>query len=293
MLLILFPSVTTFVREAASGGRRGWELVRVASLRVLPWVLFVTFLVVPDLSSLAFQMERCECFGDKSFLRSDYTLQCTAGGCGVEHRTPEYQRVRRDAWAVIWVYAIGVPCLYALCLFHERRIIMDERRAPLADALDFLHGGYRPTCYFWELVNLMHKQFAVGFATIILPGTMRQLMIVGLMMVIYLLLLVVVKPYRSFEAWLLAIVEQSSLLIFMAVCFIVKAEQLAMQVLAFSSRAARIPPLDPFPPRATQRLHPLPSLRTHAFAYAATPAPHDHSRPPARRSLHRRCQRHG
>ena len=100
--------------------------------------------------------------------------QCTSGGCGVEHRTPEYLNVRRDAWGVLWVYAIGVPCAYAFLLFHERHIIMDERKAPLADALDFLHSGYRPTCYFWEIINLMHKQFAVGFATIILPGTVRR-----------------------------------------------------------------------------------------------------------------------
>ena len=85
---------------------------------------------------------------------------------------------------------------------------------------------------------------------------MRQLMIVGLMMIIYLLLLVVVKPYKSFEAWLLALVEQTALVVFMTVCFIVKAEQLSRQVPdTWMTPEVSMPLLDP--PHLPPSLPPL------------------------------------
>ena len=43
------------------------------------------------------------------------------------------------------------------------------------------------------------------------------------------MLLIVVKPYRQTEAGLLAVVEQTALLLFIVLCVIVKAEQLAEQ----------------------------------------------------------------
>ena len=226
-LLVLLLIIGALIREAFFEGKRGWELARGTTLRALPWVLFLTFLVVPDVTSLAFQAFRCECFGDESWLRSDYSLQCTSGGCNVEHRTSEYIHIRLAAWAVLWVYAMGIPCVYALLLRLSRRTIPDEEHAPLADALNFLHEDYRPSYYAWELSHLAHKLTTVGFASLILPGTLMQLVIVQLIMLAYLLLLIVLRPYRTAESGLLAVVEQISLLVFIVLCLIVKAEQLA------------------------------------------------------------------
>ena len=229
-LLGLLLTVGALIREAFSEGKRGWQLVLGTTLRALPWVLFLTFLVVPDVTSLAFQAFRCECFGDESWLRTDYSLQCTAGGCNAEHRTSEYTHVRLSAWAVLWVYAMGVPCAYALLLVLSRRAIMNEEHAPLADALHFLHEDYKPSYYAWELSHLAHKLITVGFASLLLPGTLMQLVIVKFIMLAYLLLLLVLRPYRTAESGLLAVVEQISLLVFIVLCLIVKAEQLASLV---------------------------------------------------------------
>ena len=231
-LILFFLAAYALINEAVAEKKRGWKLAQGTSLRFLPSALFVTFLVVPDVSSLAFRSFRCECFGDESWLRADYSLQCSTGGCATEHFTDEYIRTRRTAWAVLWVYALGVPCGYALLLFYKRRAIMEQVCTPLADALAFLHSDFKPSCYWWELINLAQKLFVVGFATLIMPGNMMQLVIVKLVMVVFLLLLVVVKPYKVRAVGILALVEQIALLYFFAVCFIVKAEQLAMQVSA-------------------------------------------------------------
>ena len=81
------PTVVRGSVTAGAGGRKGGGvrklrgLLRRAALRALPPSLFITFLVLPDVSLLAFQAFRCECFGDgadaESFLRADYALKCT------------------------------------------------------------------------------------------------------------------------------------------------------------------------------------------------------------------------
>ena len=236
--LVLLLGVGALLREALVEKKRGRDLKRDAFLRALPWVLFLTFLVIPDISSLAFRAFRCECFGDEltgdrqSWLRADYSLQCTTNSCpddALVQWTAEWLMARRSAWAVLWVYAVGIPCVYALLLLCERHTIMDEEHTPLADALGFLHNGYKPTCYGWELASVVHKLITVGFASLIKPDTLMQLMIVVLIMLVYQLLLVIVRPYRFPEAGALAFVEQTSLVVFITLCFIVKADHLARQ----------------------------------------------------------------
>lgn len=237
-VIVLLLSIVALVREAVTERTRGWELVRGAFLRALPWVLLVTFLVVPDVSSLAFQVFRCECFEDEgaSYLRADYSLQCTVGGCGVElnsdgeHWTAVYSNARFSAWVALLVYATCVPCFYAVLLFLARDTIMSEESSPLADSLGFLHGDFKPSRYWWELANVVHKLIVVGYATLILSGTMWQLVIVMIIMIAFQMLLVFVRPYRTAEAFLLALVEQACLLLFVVLCFIVKAEQLSREV---------------------------------------------------------------
>ena len=62
------------------------------------------------MSSEAFQAFRCECFGDESWLRADYSLQCTTGGCPGDAgatNTPQYDEALGVAWTVIIVYAFA------------------------------------------------------------------------------------------------------------------------------------------------------------------------------------------
>lgn len=232
VLLLLLTALVSFACEAALTATRGRELLRGAALRALPWLLLITFLVSTDICALAFRAFRCECFGEESWLRADYSMQCTTNGCSDDAGatwTPEWQAARQTAWTVLWVYAMGVPCAYALLLAHERKTLVAEGEAPLTGALAFLHDGYRPVCFWWELVNVLRKLLTVGFATLIMPGTMNQLVIVLMLVLVFLLLQLLVKPYRTMDAALLAIVEEMSLMMFMVLCIIVKSEHLLLQ----------------------------------------------------------------
>ena len=187
------------------------------------------------MSSEAFQAFRCECFGDESWLRADYSLQCTTAGCPGDAgaaNTPQYDEALGVAWTVIIVYAFGVPALYWLLLHRVSDVLHDGESTRLSDALSFLHNGYRPSFSQWEVANQLQKLFMVGFATLIVPGTMMQLVYVLLVVLAFELLLIFVKPYRSMEDNLLAIVEQGALLLFVVLCLIAKAESLAREAMS-------------------------------------------------------------
>ena len=87
-----------------------WEArVRAAGMGALRWTLLITFLVFPDVCAQAFQVFRCECWDDASWLIADYSMQCTTGGCLEDagaHTTPAYDVARGLAWSAIVIYAI-------------------------------------------------------------------------------------------------------------------------------------------------------------------------------------------
>ena len=192
---------------------------------------------MPSVSLLAFQAFRCECFENgESYLRADYSLQCTTGGCfdsddaGNLTTTPEYDEAVGVSWAVIWVYSVGVPCLYAILLFAARRAIKTQEPTPLSAALSFLHEDYNVQHYWWELAVLGRKIVVVGFATLIFPGTLMQLVVVLLFVLAYMLVLVKSRPYTRKSVTTLAEVEQFSLCVVVALCVLIKVEQLASQL---------------------------------------------------------------
>ena len=237
LLLVLIAFVHALGREAHAS-RRLRGLLQRSALRVLPTALFITFLVVPSVSLLAFQAFRCECFENgESYLRADYSLQCTTGGscldtdtAGNATTTAEYDDATSAAWAVIWLYAVGVPCLYAVLLFAARRAIKQQEPTPLSAALSFLHEDYNVQHYWWELAVVGRKLMVVGFATLIFPGTLMQLVVVLLFVLAYMLVLVKSRPYTRKSVTTLAEVEQFSLCVVVALCVLIKVEQLASQL---------------------------------------------------------------
>ena len=74
-------------------------------LAALPWLLLLTFVFSPIVSSSAFRAFSCEDFDNgQSFLRADYAIECY---------TEDYARVTLLAWLGILLFPVGVSVLYA------------------------------------------------------------------------------------------------------------------------------------------------------------------------------------
>ena len=196
---------------------------------MLPTALFITFLVVPSVS-LRLRAFRCECENGESYLRADYSLQCTTGGSCLDTDARERYddpRVRRCHFGCLGgdLASPSGACLYAVLLLAA------QASRPGADAasaaLSFLHEDYNVPLLVGAAV-VGRKLMVVGFATLIFPGTLMQLVVV--LLCAYMLVLVKSRPYTRKSVTTLAEVEQFSLCVVVALCVLIKVEQLASQL---------------------------------------------------------------
>ena len=119
-------------------------------IRALPYLLGLSFLAFPMVSSLAFQAFNCEIFDDNStFLRADYSLDC--------NDAEEYGPVVALAWTAIVIYPLGIPLSCLVLLLSTREAILTEQPTPLSRSLAFLHKDYEPSMYWWEIVEIAKK----------------------------------------------------------------------------------------------------------------------------------------
>ena len=145
--------------------------------------------VCPMVSSAAFRAFSCEDFDDgRSYLRADYAVEC---GSDV------HSRAKSLAWLGIGLYPIGISLLYAALLLRARHAIRDNRPTALSKALDFLVRDYEPAYLWWELAEAWKKLFLVGFAVMIMPGSIEQLIIAFLFSIIFMLLVSVAQPFKD------------------------------------------------------------------------------------------------
>ena len=158
-------------------------------LAALPWLLLLTFIVSPMVSSSAFRAFSCEDFDNgRSFLRADYAIECY---------TENYTRVELLAWLGILLYPVGVSVLYAVLILASRRAILDDKPTSLSKALSFLVRDYEPAFMWWELLMLWRQLYLVGFALLIMTGTVEQLVISFLVALGYMLLVSVATPFKD------------------------------------------------------------------------------------------------
>jgi len=155
----------------------------------LPNALLISYLAYPIVSSAAFRTFACEDFGNQygSYLAADYEMHC-------DSRT--YARTRAIAWIAIIIYAIGIPCSYAVLLYHARKALLLDKPTELSRALGFICREYRPSVFWWEVVELSRKLLLVGFATLINRGSLDQLCYGLLVCVCYMLLIAKSEPFK-------------------------------------------------------------------------------------------------
>ena len=100
---LAYPYVKGIYAQDSRWFRRGRPMQML--LAALPWLLLLTFIFSPIVSSSAFRAFSCEDFDNgRSFLRADYAIECY---------TEDYARVVLLAWLGILLYPVGVSVLYA------------------------------------------------------------------------------------------------------------------------------------------------------------------------------------
>ena len=168
--------------------------VKAGLLSALPWLLILSILVLPMVSSAAFRAFSCEEFQDgRSFLRADYSIECTTEA----HDSEEHNRAKNLAWLALLCYPGGISALYLGLMLCARRAIVEHQPTALSRALGVLVRDYEPMYFWWELMEAWRKLCLVGFAVLVMPGSIVQLTSAFLFAITYLLIVSVVQPYKS------------------------------------------------------------------------------------------------
>ena len=199
--LFLLLAVQIAVAARCRGRRHETGLVALASsgLRsALPAGLFLSFLLLPSISSLIFRSFLCDAFvyndatgTTRSYLHSDYSMECG---------TPSHQRLERWAYGLIPLWPAGVPALYLIFLLACRRTIRAGRVTNASASVRFLWSDYRPEVYLWEVLEVLRKLTVTSFVMLIDEQHAGARVLVALLVsILFLSLEIWVQPFRRDE----------------------------------------------------------------------------------------------
>lgn len=181
---------TFFVAKRRNKGRE--EAIRAVKHKHLSASLFVVFFIYSSVSFTIFQTFVCETLDDGvSYLRADYSLTC---------ETEEYRAFVLYAIIMVCVYPVGVPAALAWWLVLNREDLRKSDRADLAhlEPLSDLWSTYKPSRYYYEVVECGRRIMLTGVAVFVLPESSAQIAIVLLLAVIFVFISESLSP---FDKW--------------------------------------------------------------------------------------------
>ena len=163
--LIGLESVRAFRQRddrTLSTPRRVQSVLQSAMRGVLPPTLGLTFLVVPSTSTRIFRAFLCETFAydqesSRSYLYADLRLSCDSD---------EYETTRATAFAMLVLWPVGIPLLYAVLLWASRDALRKGVPTSLSRATAFLSGDYRSDVgpiFMWEPLEMCRKLTLTGW----------------------------------------------------------------------------------------------------------------------------------
>ena len=224
------------MQEAGSISHRRSSKLRVAfrqsRYKALPMALRVTFLAFPTVSSLAFKAFRCDDLDTEDGVKMGVMSADFAVSCWDEDGdyTAEYQRIRHLAIVAIVLYPVCVPCLYLGLFYRVRHAVWSETPTGFSEAISFLTEEYDAAFFFWELVEVLKKLLLVGAMSVAMPGTLNQLVLAFIIVLIFLVALLVAKPYKRPEDDVIALAVGFALVMFFFFSLILKVQTLTEAV---------------------------------------------------------------
>lgn len=161
-------------------------------------VILSTFIIYSPVSSILCQMFSCyELDNGQSLLVADFRISCT---------DPKHQALQLYAMFMFLPYTVGIPAFYAVLLFQKREILSDgTAREDDSDArsTSTLWRLYKPSCYYFELIECLRRFFLSGLLVFLFWGTAAQAGIVLLMTMLFLVISEVLDPYDSvLDSWI-------------------------------------------------------------------------------------------
>ena len=134
-------------------------------------ILTISFLVFISTSSTLFGYFKTDEIVDTgiTYLELDYTVDV--------HKS-RYTEMQGYAVAMLFVYPLGIPALYFVLLFRERKKLMNPERtdeeSKQVSYLDFLAKSYKPEYWYMEVFECFRRLYSSAALVFVTPGSATQ-----------------------------------------------------------------------------------------------------------------------
>jgi hypothetical protein len=161
-------------------------------------LLVFTFWIFSSVSTTVLATFACDSSldGGASYLRADYSVQCY---------TIKHNVYRVYAAVMIFVYPLGVPLLYSVFLYRERKLVREAHHGAVNYAekstklpnTEFLWEPYRPKVFYWEVCECGRRILLTGMLAFVFPNTAGQSAVACALAFFTILLHGFVQPHAS------------------------------------------------------------------------------------------------
>jgi hypothetical protein len=190
--------------------------------------LVIMFLVYPSCSNRILATFSCRPLDDgTSIISIDPSISC---------QSEVYAGYMKYTIFMTVVYPAGIPILYSILLFRERRKLNpfrnDQNMARIADImrannrdiryLRFLWLPYKPRYFWFEIFELLRKLAQTSIVVFVAPGSSPQIVFQMLTTMISVVVLNTAAPYVDSANTLLALIAQWSLFAIVLITLLIK-----------------------------------------------------------------------
>ena len=197
---LLFATITPVVILLALRGTYGIATKRnESSQRAMDAVkrkhltagMFIVFFIYSSVSFTIFQTFVCDTLDDGvSYLRADHSRTCS----GSQHAAYVL-----FAGFMVLVYPVGIPLSCCRWIRHHEEELQREDRDTIETLKPFqgIWSAYKPSRYFYELVEFGRRITLTGVAVFVIPGSSAQIAIVLLLAVVFLFVSESLSPFQN------------------------------------------------------------------------------------------------
>ena len=171
--------------------------IRVVRQKHQSAALYLALFVYSPVSYKVFQAFACDELDDGgSYLRAEYSVSCL---------TPRHSAYEVYALFMVCVYPVGIPAVLTWLLARNRHDLVQPDRETMAHLQPSrgIWGAYRPSRYFYEVVECGRSIALTGTAAFVLPNSTAQIAIVLLIALAFVFLAESMSPFeREVDAML-------------------------------------------------------------------------------------------
>jgi len=162
-------------------------------------ILYTLFLVYPLVSSTIVRTFPCKTVLGEAYLLADFKVSCD---------DPIYTTWVWVATVAIFVYPVGIPVFFGYLIWsHRFRLNEVAVRARLG----FLYDAYERDCWWWEIIDMLHKLFMSLLAFLPYEYQMPVAMII---LASYAISMLVLQPWFRKGDDRLALLAQAEMMMF-------------------------------------------------------------------------------